>query len=89
LDVFQAYTNLVFQAFGEEDDGYGSSDSLPTPPKNSLFSQVEVESFSTMIMPVIVTEAINLEEELKNMKATLERLSRESEEKEAQIKRQN
>ena len=40
-------------------------------------------------MPVMVTEAINLEEELTNMTATLERLSKKSKEKDAQIKRQN
>ena len=40
-------------------------------------------------MPVMVTKAINLEEELANMKVTLERLSKESEEKDTQIKRQN
>jgi len=40
-------------------------------------------------MSVIVAEAIDLEEELTNMKATLERLSKESEEKDAQTKRQN
>jgi len=40
-------------------------------------------------MPVMVTAAMNLEEELENMKATLERLCKKSEEKDAQIKRQN
>ena len=55
--------------------------SSPSPSK-----QVEAES---IIMPVMVIEAINLEEELANIKATLKRLSKESEEKDAQIKRQN
>ena len=58
-------------------------------PRNSLFSQVKVESSNTVIMSVIVTEAINLEKELANTKATLEKLSKESEEKGVQIKRQN
>ena len=40
-------------------------------------------------MPVMVTEAINLDEELANMKATLERFSKESAKKDAQIKHQN
>ena len=39
-------------------------------------------------MPVMVTNAITLEEELTNMKVTLERLSKEREEKDAQIKRE-
>jgi len=37
----------------------------------------------------MVAEAINLEEELVNIKAILEGLSKENEEKDAQIKRQN
>jgi len=40
-------------------------------------------------MPIMVTEAANIEEQLASMKATLDRLSRESAEKDAQIKRQN
>ena len=89
LDEFQAYTNNVFQHFDEEDDDYGSSDSSPASPRDSFFSQVEVKSSDTMFMPVMATEAINLAEELTNMKATLEKLSKENEEKDAQIKPQN
>jgi len=40
-------------------------------------------------MLVMVGETINMDEELANMKAILERLSKESKEKDAQIKRQN
>jgi len=40
-------------------------------------------------MPVLVREVTNIEEQLESMKATLDRLSRESPEKDAQIKRQN
>jgi len=40
-------------------------------------------------MPVLVTEAANVKEQLTSMKATLDRLPRESSEKDAQIKRQN
>ena len=83
LDEFHAYSNNVFQPFDEEDDDYGGSDSSPISPRDWLFSQVEVESSNTIIMPVMVTGAINFEEELANMKATLERLSKESEEKDA------
>jgi len=38
-------------------------------------------------MPVIVTEVANVEEQLASMKATLDKLSRENAEKDAQIKR--
>ena len=40
-------------------------------------------------MLVMVTEAANVEEQLARMKATLDRLSRERTEKDAQIKSQN
>jgi len=40
-------------------------------------------------MPVIVTEAATIEEQLASMKATLDRLSKESAKKDAQIKHQN
>ena len=40
-------------------------------------------------MPAMVTEATNVEEQLANMKATLERLAKESLEKDAQIQRQS
>jgi len=40
-------------------------------------------------MPVMVTETINLEEQLAYMKATLDRLSKENAKKDAQIKRQS
>jgi len=38
-------------------------------------------------MPVMVTEAANVEEQLASMKATLDKFSGESAEKDAQIKR--
>jgi len=40
-------------------------------------------------MPAMVMEATNVEEQLANMKATLEKLAKESLEKDAQIKRQS
>ena len=48
--------------------------------------QFETESFDTVIMPIMVTEAANVEQQLASMKATLDDLSRESVEKHAQIK---
>ena len=89
LDEFQVYTSPVFQPFDEKDDDYGTSNSLPISLRDSFFSHVEVESSDTGIIPAMVTETTNLEEELANIKATLERLSKESKEKDAQIKRQN
>jgi len=52
-------------------------------------SEIEAESSDTVIMPVMMTGAANLEEQLASMMATLDRLSKESAEKDAQIKRQN
>ena len=89
LEKFQTYINPVFQSISEEDDDYGSSDSSPTSSRDSLFSHVEVESSDTVIMPVMVTKAINLDEQLADMKATLDRLSKENAKKDAQIKRQS
>jgi len=89
LEKFQTYSNPIFQPFNEADDDYGGSDSLPTSSRDSVFSQVEVESSDIITMPVMGIETINLEEQLKDMKATLERLLKENVEKDAQIKRQN
>ena len=72
-----------------EDDGYLSCNSSASTPKESPPSHVEVESSDTVVMPVMVTEAANIEEQLASMKATLDRLSEESVEKDAQIKHKN
>ena len=87
LDEFLVYTNLIFQPFGENEDHCGSSDSPPAFLRNSLFSQVEVKSSNTIVMPVMVTETANLEEQLADMKVTLHRLLKERAEKDVQIKR--
>ena len=89
IEKFQTYINPIFQPISEEDDDYGSSSSSPTSSRDSVFSQVEVESSDTVIMPVMVTETVNLEEQLADMKATLDRLSKENAKKDAQIKRQS
>jgi len=47
----------------------------------------KAESSDTVIMPIMVAEAANIEEQLASVKATLDNLSRESAKKEAQIKR--
>jgi len=78
MDELQAHVKLAFQPFGLEDDGYSSSNSSTAAPKESPSSHVEVESSDTIIMPVMVTEAANIEEQLASIKATLDRLSKES-----------
>jgi len=89
MDELQTHTNPTFQPFGLEDGGYLSSDSSSTSSKKSLSSHAEAKSSDTVIMPVMVTEAANFEEQLASMKATLDRLSKESAEKDAQMKRQS
>ena len=65
-----------------------NSDSFASSPKKVVFPQSEVESSQTVIMPAIMIGVVNLEEEFTSMKATLERLSKESAKKDARIKRQ-
>ena len=66
---------------GVED--YYSSDSTA-----SQFPQSKLELSQTVIMPAMMIGAANFEEEFASMKAMLERLSKESAEKDARIKRQ-
>ena len=74
--------------FGGGEDYY-SSDSHASPPKKVVFPQFKAESSQTIIMPAMMIGAVNFEEEFaSNMKATLERLSKESAEKDARIKHQ-
>jgi len=89
LDEFQAYTNPIFQPFCEEDDNYGSNNSSLASPRDSFFAQVELESSNAIIILVLVIEATNLEEQLADIKVTLDRLPKESVENDAQIKSQN
>ena len=88
MDELQTQANPAFQPFGEEDHGYTSSDSLPPSPRE-LVVESETESSNSVIMPAMVMEATNVEEQLADMKATLERLAKENLEKDAQIKRQS
>jgi len=89
MDEFQTYINPAFQRFGAEDDNYDGSDSSLTTSRDLHFFQSETESSNTVVMPVMVIEAINLEEQLADMKAKFNKLSKESAEKDVQIKRQN
>ena len=71
----------------EVEDYYSSSSSSPSP-KGARMSETEVESTKTVVMPAMMTDATTLEEEMANMKAVLEKLTRDNEEKEARIKLQ-
>jgi len=65
------------------------ADSSAATPKDSPASYAEIESPNTIIMSVMVIELTGIEEQLASMKATLDRLLKESAEKNAQIKRQS
>jgi len=52
-------------------------------------SEIEVESFKTVVMPSMMTGTTTLEEEMANMKVILEKLTRDNEGKEARIKLQD
>ena len=89
MDELQTHTNPTFFAFGLEANGYSSSDSASTSSKKSVSFYAKVESSATLIMLVMMTEAVNFEEQLASTKATLDLLSKESAEKNTQIKSQN
>ena len=88
MDEPRTQANPTFEPFGKEDHGYASSDSSPALPRE-LVAESETESANSVIMPAMVTEATNIEEQLADMKATLDRLAKENLEKDAQIKRQS
>jgi len=88
MNELQAQANAAFQPFSVEDHGYTFSDSSLASP-TELVAQSETESSNSVITAVMVIEATNVEEQLTNMKAILERLVKESLEKDAQIKHQS
>jgi len=69
-------------------EDYHSSDSSVSPLKQVVFPQSEAELSQTVIMPAMMIRAVNLEKEFTIMKATLEKLSKESAEKDSRIERQ-
>jgi len=77
----------IFQSFDVKDHGYASNDSSLTSSKESLFSQIEIECSDAIIISIMMTKVANLKELITSMKAMLERLSKESLKKDAQIKR--
>jgi len=52
-----------------------------------IFSQSEAKLSQTVIMPAMMIGVVNFEEEFASMKAVSEKLSKESVEKDARIKR--
>ena len=89
MDELKTHANPTFEPFNIEDDGYSSSDFSLASTKGSLSTNADVESSNTVIMLVLVTAATNLKEQLASMKDILDKLSKESVEKNAQIKCQN
>jgi len=69
-------------------EGYYSSDSSSPSLKQAFQLETKGNSFKTVVMLVIKIGTNNLEEEMATRKATLERLVKESEEKEECIKLQ-
>ena len=69
-----------------EVEGYYSSDSSLPSFKQAFQLETKAESSKTVVMPVMTIGTNNLEEEMADMKAMLERLVEESEEKEVRIK---
>jgi len=67
-------------------EGYYSSDSSLPSFKQAFQLETKAESSKTVVMPVMTIGTNNLEEEMADMKAMLERLVEESEEKEVRIK---
>ena len=78
IDQLQTHINPAFQSFNLTYDGCSNSDSSMPSSKESLILHAEFESFDTVIIPIMMTKAANTEEKLTSMKATLDRLSRES-----------
>jgi len=67
-----------------EVEDYCSGDSSSPSLKKTFRLEIEAECSKTIVMPVMTIGTNNLEEEMAIMKAMLERLVKESEEKEAQ-----
>ena len=89
MDELQTHTNPTFQHFDTKDACNSCGNFSLGSSKGSLFSYAEAKSSDTVIMPFMVNEVANFEEELESMKAMLDRISKESALKDAQIKLQN
>jgi len=80
--------NVQLQSPICEVEDYYSSNSSSHSPKGACMSETEVESSKSVVMPAMMTSTTTLEEEIANMKAILEKLTRDNKEKEAHIKLQ-
>ena len=69
-----------------EVEGYYNSDTSSPSLKQAFQSETEAESSKTVVMPVMTIGTNNLKKEMASMTAMLERLIKESEEKEKRIK---
>jgi len=69
------------------EDYYSNSSSSPSS-KGARMSETKVESSKTVVMPAMMIGTTTLEEEMANMKAILEKLTKDNEEMEARIKLQ-
>jgi len=67
------------------EDYYNSNSSVPSIRK-VIFAQSKTESSPTIIVHAMMIGVVNFEEEFACVKAALERLSKESAEKDAHIK---
>ena len=52
------------------------NNTISQSPSDPVFLKCETKSLNTLVMSIMVIEAINLVEELASMKATLKRLSK-------------
>jgi len=78
--------NLQLQSsIYEVEDYYNSNYSSPSPNGVCLL-ETKVESSKTIVMPALMIGSTSLEKEMSNMNVILEKLTRESEEKEARGK---
>jgi len=71
----------------EVEDYYNSDSSSPSF-KQAFQSEIEVESSKTISMPIMAIGTNHLEKEMAAIKVMLQRLIKESEEKEVHIKLQ-
>ena len=84
MDKAQGITKVSTPPCEVED--YYNSDSSSPSLKQVFQSKIKAESFKTVVIPVMTIGRNDLEEKMAAMKAILERLVKESEEKEVCIK---
>jgi len=67
-------------------ESYDSSDFSSFWRKQAFWSIIEVGSSKTIVMPVIIIGTNNWKKEIATIKATVEKLTKKNEEKEARLK---